>query len=306
MVLDSPFCPQGLQIISGNGHFRVSTKEGVLRDTRKANSRGADYVLDKVNRIFSMLGEEYGISLAHNFQLYVNASRWTAVSLENQCHVEVVGGDIVGMPEKSLALRAVACTEFRGLDLLPVIRNVYPRQGEQPNVSLNTVDLNKTNCRALSIKHQVDRPHFCGKATNCLPGDLVKDEEWKTMMTVIHTMVPGATAYVATESGAPSFSGIHCDQNQSRDKTPMEEPRRSYLIRLIGLTHVFAATLVALPNRSGIIPFEINDTVLAFLDWLFLYIRTHVSCVLDTDVVESFNRMKVGFSVLVLVVCGIL
>lgn len=46
-------------------------------------------------------------------------------------------------------------------------------------------------------------------------------------------------------------------------------------------------------------PFEISEPVLAYLDWLFLYIRNHCSCVLDTDVQESFNRMKVCARVVV-------
>ena len=65
-------------------------------------------------------------------------------------------------------------------------------------------------------------------------------------------------------------------------------------MRLLPLAHVLAATLVALPNRSGIIPFEIGPMSLAFLDWIFLYIRTHLASVLDLDVIESFNRMKVS------------
>lgn len=42
-------------------------------------------------------------------------------------------------------------------------------------------------------------------------------------------------------------------------------------------------------------PFEISEPVMAYLDWLFLYIRNHCSCVLDIDVQESFNRMKEGY-----------
>ncbi len=283
---------QGLQIISGNGHFRVTNKDIVVIDVRKPNSMGADFSVDKINKMFLMLCEYLSIPRTLNKQVFVNANRWTPTSLENQGCVEVVNNEIVGYPSPELTQRSVVITELRGVDLCSVVKNVYPRNADQPTVNLNTVDLQKTNVRSVAVKHKIDSSNFSGKCTNCFPADLKINEEFKTMLTVIAAMVPGSGAYFPSDSSQTGFNNIRCDRNQSRDRLPEEGPRREYLTKLLSLPHVLSACLIALPNRSGIVPYEIADPVLAYLDWLFLYIRTHVSCVLDTDVLESFNRMK--------------
>ena len=284
---------QGLQIVSGNGHFRVNNRDLTVIDVRKPNSKGADFSVEQVNRTFLMLGEYLNLDPTKNKQVFVNASRWTPVGLENQGCVETVDNQIVNYPSPELSMRSVVATEVRNADLCSVIKNVYPRNGEQQTVTISSVDPNKTNQRALSIKHQIDRTNFCCKCTNTMPADMVKNEEFKTMLTVIHTMVPGSPAYYSGKIVSDSFNDVRCDKTQSRARIPDVEPRRSMLVKLLPLAHVLSATLVALPNRSGIIPFEISHVSLAFLDWIFLYLRTHLSSVLDLDVIESFNRMKV-------------
>ena len=113
------------------------------------------------------------------------------------------------------------------------------------------------------------------------------------MLAVIHTMVPGSPAYFTGNVASLSFNDVRCDKTQSRPRIPDEGPRKAVLVTLLPLAHVLASTLIALPNRSGIIPFEISHVSLAFLDWIFLYVRTHLSSILDVDVLESFSRMKV-------------
>ena len=289
---------QGLQIVSGNGHFRMSgPQQSIVIDVRKPNSKGADFSVEQVNRMFLMLGEYLNVDPTQNKQVFVNANRWTPVGLENQGCVETVDNNIVNYPSPELCMRPVVATEVRNADMCSVIKNVFPRNAEQQTVTLSSVDPNKTNQRSLSIKHQVDRANFCCMCTNTLPADTVKNEEFKTMLAVIHTMVPGSAAYHGGMKGASNFNDVRCDKTQSRSRVPEKEPRRSILVKLLPLAHVLASTLVALPNRVGIIPFEISPVPLAFLDWMFLYVRTHLLGVLDTDVVESFSRMKVGADV---------
>ena len=78
----------------------MSNKGVTVIDVRKPNSSGADFSVDKINRMFGMLGEYVGISTHENVQLFVNANRWTAVALENQGCVEIVNNTIVGMPQQ--------------------------------------------------------------------------------------------------------------------------------------------------------------------------------------------------------------
>ena len=292
---------QGLQIVSGNGHFRMNgPQQSIMIDVRKPNSKGADFSVEQVNRMLLMLGEYLEVDPTKNKQVFVNANRWTPVGLENQGCVETVDNNIVNYPSPELCMRPVVATEVRNADMCSVIKNVFPRNAEQQTVTLSSVDPNKTNQRSLSIKHQIDRTNFCCMCTNTLPADAAKNEEFKTMLAVIHTMVPGSAAYHGGLKGAKAFNDVRCDKTQSRSRVPEAEPRRSILVKLLPLAHVLASTLVALPNRVGIIPFEISHVSLAYLDWIFLYVRTHLIGVLDTDVVESFSRMKVRVAVLYL------
>ena len=284
---------QGLQIVSGNGHFRVNNRELVVIDVRKPNSKGADFSVEQVNRMFHMLGEYLNVDPTKNKQVFVNANRWTPVGLETQGCVETVDNNIVNYPSPELTMRPVVATEVRSADMCAVIKCVYPRNGEQQAVTLSSVDPNKTNQRSLSIKHQIDRINMCCKCTNTMPADMPKNEEFKTMLAVIHTMVPGSPAYFTGNVASSTFNDVRCDKTQSRPRIPDEGPRKAVLVTLLPLAHVLASTLVALPNRSGIIPFEISHVSLAFLDWIFLYVRTHLSSILDVDVLESFSRMKV-------------
>ena len=284
-----------MQIVAGNGHLRVSHKDIIYIDVRKPNSVGADFAVEKANMLFQLLGGFLNVPKDANKLVFVNANRWTPTGLENMGCVEVVDGNVIGMPPPDLAMRPICCTELRGAEMGPVIKNVYPRNGEQQAVSLTTVDPNRTNMRSISVKYQKNRPNFCVKCTNCLPGDAAKNEEFKTMLTVIAAMTPGAPAYFRLDGSKTDFNEVRCDKNQSRDGVPAPGLRRELLVKLLSASHVVAATLVALPNQAGVIPYEIPDPVLAFLDWVFLYIRNHVTCGFETDVIESFNRMKDGY-----------
>ena len=275
--------------------MRVSQKDVVYIDVRKPNSAGADFAVEKANKLFQMMGEYVNVPKQVNKQVLVNANRWTPVGLENQGCVEVVDNNVVGYPAPDLTMRSIVCTELRNADLCSVIKNVYPRNGEQQTLTLGTVDLDRTNKRSLSVKYQTNRPNFSGKCTNCLPGDVAKNEEFKTMLTVIAAMPPGAPAYFRVDASKTAFNDVRCDKNQSRDRAPEAGVRRSLLVKLLTGSHLIAAVLVALPNQAGVVPYEISEPVLALLDWVFLYIRNHVTCVFDTDVIESFNRMKEGY-----------
>ena len=58
---------------------------------------------------------------------------------------------------------------------------------------------------------------------------------------------------------------------------------------------MLAGVLVALVNQSGLAPNEICESVLSFLDWIFLYINGHLSSVLEGDVRDSFTRIRGGY-----------
>jgi len=53
---------------SGNGHYSLSTKEGVMPDRRKPNSTGADFTREKISELFRMQLERTGMSDKENLQ----------------------------------------------------------------------------------------------------------------------------------------------------------------------------------------------------------------------------------------------
>ena len=285
---------QGFQVMGGCGHYRMNTKDGVVIDCRKRNGSGMDFAAGKANMLFITLGEYLNISEENNRQTFVNANRWTPNAIENQGSVEVVNGNVVGLPNEDINKRPIMCTELRDASLGPLIKGAFPRNDRQSGVTLVTVDPHLTNIRPTSVKFSKFKPNFCVMSTN-VACDTTGSEQWKSIMAVTGVLAPGAPAFVEAEDDSTEFHHIRCDRYQSRDRVPEKEPRRSILTLLLAQSHVTGCILAALVNQAGVIPFEIPESVLGYLDWLFLYIRTHVSCVLETDIVDSFGRFKEGY-----------
>lgn len=113
-------------------------------------------------------------------------------------------------------------------------------------------------------------------------------EEWKTLLAVMHVMNPGAAPF-HKKRRVGAFNDVVCHAFGGRQKKPEQQDQIAYFLPF---THVWAS-VIALMNKSGVMPMEINPSVLALLDWLFLYIKEHLSGALEQNVEESFKRMKV-------------
>jgi hypothetical protein len=107
-------------------------------------------------------------------------------------------------------------------------------------------------------------------------------------------MNPGAAPFVKKRrTGA--FNDVVCHAFGGRQSKPQDMESIAYFLPY---THVWAS-IIALMNKSGVIPMEINPAVLGFLDWIFLYIKEHLTGSFECNVEESFKRMKVVFFSLV-------
>ena len=287
---------QGVLIMGGAGSYRQTTKDGVVIDRRKPNGTGADFLIANINLMtIWLLQRYYGISEDDNKQTFVNVSRWTEVALENLGCYEMVDGNIVAMPDENVKGRLFAATEFRNLSFSAFIRFVFPRNDRQTNVSFVTVDPNKTNIRPTSVKFRKYNPNICCVATNQGVGDVTAAEEIKTVCAVTATMHPGAPGYQAPKEEKTAFNNVRSSKFQNEQRTNHIEPRKSILSLLTIQSHMLAGVLVALVNQSGLAPNEICESVLSFLDWIFLYINGHLSSVLEGDVRDSFTRIRGGY-----------
>jgi hypothetical protein len=86
---------------------------------------------------------------------------------------------------------------------------------------------------------------------------------------------------------------VHCELNDGRAKIPEEGDRQLALVKMIAFSRMFAGIMVALPHRSGMMPFHVSTPTSAFLDWLFMLVKEHVMCLFNVRIVENFGRMKV-------------
>lgn len=295
----SKFFFQGMMIMGGAGSYKMTTKDGVLVTARqKPNGTGADKIVEEVNSLFGdLLLKNYGIPLENNSQTYINASRWTPVALENMGCYEVVDGNVVGIPDETLRNRPMVCTEARGNNgnLGPAISCVWPRNDGQPTFSATTVDREKNNVRQLSAKIRQTFPNLVFWSSNQPCADAVAAEEVKTACAVTATMHPGAPAYEKHVAKEARFNNVSTTKFQGRQRVNNDEPRQSILSLLVPHSHIIAAIFGSLPNQSVMCKFEISEPVLCFLDWTFLYIRNHLSSVLEVDVKDSFSRIREGY-----------
>jgi hypothetical protein len=141
-----------VMIMNAKGHLNLQDKEGVMMDWRKVNTSGAGFIQERINEFLKLLGVKYGIMPGENKQLFLGNNRFTEVSLENQCCVEISNGEIIGNPAKELNDQPLMMTEARSSDYTSLIKLGLKRDSNEGAVSMSTVDPNKTNIRATTFK----------------------------------------------------------------------------------------------------------------------------------------------------------
>lgn len=132
---------------------------------------------------------------------------------------------------------------------------------------------------------------LCTASTNVPIQSEQQREEWKTLLAVMHVMNPGAAPYMKRrKTGA--FNDVVCHAFGGRQTKPVEQEQIAYFLPY---THVWGS-VIALMNKSGVIPMEMNPSVLGFLDWVFFYVKEHMRGAFEINVEESFKRIKVCFA----------
>lgn len=287
-----------MQIMGGAGHFYVlSQKDNTIRYTIKNNSTGADFIKNQVNMLLATLGNYYATSVDDNMQLFLTLNKWTPESLVIQTSVDIVGGVVVGLPDRKLKDRSFVCTEMRGnsTPFGPLITWGIPRD-IGPKVSITTQDPQQTNKRVVSGKHQISFVNFCMLCTNTMPQDQQQNEEVKTLGAVTHCVVPGAEAYKPIKQNSSQLNDIHCEEFTGRAGKLKDGPRTDILVKCLGWSHMVSAHYGALFQRSGAIPNEIPDVVSAFLDWMTFYLKHWCSCIFGKGIAADISRLVTGYT----------
>ena len=227
-----------------------------------------------------------------NKLIYINPNRNTMAALENECCVITVNtgmSEVKSKPSPAMKDMPLLMLENRGdYSLDTLIRFVFPRDGVQRNVALTTMDLDKTNDRSVALKEQICNPNVCGFCTNQKKGT----DEPKSLICVTHVCHPGAPAYFELKESSCQINDVQCELNDGRAKMPQGEDMKS-ILKMIFFSKIFTSVMVALPHRSGMMPFHINSTTSALLDWMYMIVRSHLFCIFNGDVIENFGRIKV-------------
>jgi len=276
-------------IMSGNGHFEITGKDGKRRDSRKPNTTGFDWSISRLCELLCLLdtGDEM------TKQTPVSCMRWTGTSFEELVTASFLGKVLQKRPNNQISGRAIYASEIRDSNLQGLV-HYLPRgeQGESTQCAVNTCDADKTGIRDLIVKYVVDQAVFLAGACNKGDSDMNGAEVRKSLSVVSTVLPPGASPHVTKRKADGTFNYFETDLFVSR-QNPIKE--KTAVLNSIVFTHIFTQVRVGLPNRLGMIPFEVNPVVGGFLDWTCMYLYHFGAGIMDTYVVESFNRMKEGY-----------
>jgi hypothetical protein len=187
---------QGIQIKSGNGHYKITTKDGVMDDQRKPNSSGMDWTHGRLTELYQVILDRFGCSdPKQNLQTPINCLGWTPASVPLLTNATIVDGKIDSLPDPLIALRSVIATEVRDVALGPLIGN-FPRNADGlDQLKLNTCDPDNNNKRRARTQHKLQPLHIVALSSNVAARGEKDNEEYKTMGAVLHFMTPGSNRY---------------------------------------------------------------------------------------------------------------
>jgi hypothetical protein len=281
-----------MMIMSGNGHFEMNGLKGPVTDRRKPNTTGADFTVARVNDIITTLYDILGVPEKLRFYLPLNCTRFTKTSWEQMSFATATGSDLLTQPPSDLTDRPITVTELRQDSMEAVIVSVLPR-GEKPadSLALNICDRNKTGVKELASKRKVDQPNVEIMCTNTPDLDDTMKEHTKSVIVVSPTFVPGSSLEHKKRSrlqfqdvARDATSGRHCE---------LEDPKT--VAHYIAYSHILTAFYCGLINRFRSVPCEINQTVVAYIEWATFYLQHYGEGVMDQTVRENISRMVQGY-----------
>ena len=296
----------------------------------KPNTTGMDWSLLRLRDIFALLLHKAGIDNPEkNMQAAIQCASWTDRSLEVATCATVVedlkGPHIGSLPSQQTSWLPVVVTEMRGMgsDLNAVIKSI-PRGQPSSTINMNTADTNGSNVRQQMNRMKVSDPNLCAIATNVCNDKADVAEKTLTLAVVSEVMPPGARTANARGSkrsfndfSCGMSSGRHCSIGSTDDPAGAQPMTSDMKMHVLPYSNLFTLCFAGLVNKSGLCAVEINEVMLAALDYQvpslsppftatrahadprgcsqFVYVHQHVSGILHPDVMGSFNRMKEGY-----------
>lgn len=277
--------------MSGNGHFQVSTPNGVFPDTRKVNSAGLDYTLARIIDIWTSLYNRWLIAKNKRSHIPLNCARFTESVLKNITNATAAGNRLLTIPSSRTNFQVMYVSEMR--QSAKSFVQFGPARGEANGEtgSFNSRE-REDKLRELAEELKVGTAAFTVVASNEKPNSEEGAEVSKTL-GVVCAALPAGVPPPLPITPIEEFNDKHTNSKGGRHR-PMSDAMKEMTGNILAFSQNFAG-LAALTNLTGSTSIEIDPTSDAFYQWICHYVFQFTSTILDCFVSESFNRMKEGY-----------
>jgi hypothetical protein len=281
-----------IMVMSGNGHYMINTPEGVVRDSRKPNSTGNDYVKARVAALKRLLYVQIGMMDKRKYyQIMLDLTRWTNTAFENLATATVALGTVRTVPDQDMRERSLAAPEVRQ-SKTAIIQHVCSR-GETAGDTCTTSSCQpgKDGIYSSMIKPKVTNPNLVAMAGNIGDNTKASSEETNSLMVVTCVLPPGAAPQTKKRSQDGTLKRLHASSFTRRPRPIQKDKQVAYFL---SLSHVFVGCYAGLPNRLGAVNFEIPVVIASYTEWLHAMLRDNFK-MMDPGVVESYPRQMQGY-----------
>jgi hypothetical protein len=281
--------------MGGLGHYQITTDAGILTDNRKPNGTGADNIQLVKAAVISTMYEKTGTPDNERLSISLAVSRYTPTSWEQACTASTSEGKLMSKPPASLTDRPMYATESRQDNYDPLIQYVIPR-GPQPGdtKAFSTFDPEKTGLRKFLERQTVNTANLETFCTNVGNSSKAQDERTTSLMVVTDVCFPGSMEQ-SNKRARSQFQQVRQDGHAVRIRA-FDEIMKKRLANLIAYSNMFTAFYAGLMDRLHGLPYEINQTVQASLEWVFFYAWEYMEGVMEPKLRENFSRMTDGYT----------
>ncbi len=278
-------------VMSGYGHFKVSTPNGIFADTRKRNTSGLDYTANRAVDFWNTLYNRLLIPKNKRCHIPLNCARFTESVLKNITTATAAGNRLLTVPSSRTNFQAMYASEMRQ-SCKSVIQFGAARGESGGNVGSFNSRERDDKLRELAEELKVGTAAFLVMATNEKVITAEASENIDTLGIVCATIPSGVAAPVPI-TPIEEFNDKHTNTKGGRHR-PMSDGLKEIMGNVLAFSQNFAG-LCALTNLTSATSVEICPTSAAYYDWICYYIFQFTSTILDSFVAESFNRMKEGY-----------
>ena len=207
----------------------------------------------------------------------------------------MVNGEVFSTPDQKMNHVFFILTESRGNreeEQDTVIKHIHTRGEAQDHASLTTGEnKEKKSSRCVIVKERVSSIQLCVRCSNERLASHVANEQMNTISAVTMLLEAGSAPFVpVTKEG--DLSHIEQAHYDMRD-TPFTGITENFADLMLAATHLFCTQYMGLTNKLGVYLTEINQPTMACIEWIFMVLKQHVSCMFHEKCQKNhMSRLK--------------